>query len=312
MSEPWKEILIDVEPRGKEFRLGIDEDATIGDILGVIVERCEDEGIDIKKWAKREVGSDYQFVMLRKAEGNAMLPPGIPLGEIEPEIQNSERFKLATQAVVGGLPPVIFNRRINCLIDEFYSSDLKEIYQKEGWTLQMPEKKDLWDHPQFPLKVIKKYSDGAYKILRFNLLDFPGLVSVSGDKLELAFKHSFRFNLPREYPQNLGKIDIISETALFHPRITAAGTKACYTVNGEVGRILIDIIFNVLLRPETVRPPSIYRDADWGLDSRKMQWYIKYGPEKIYTYLRDEWKKKQQGELPKPKKKGKFKFLIKP
>ena len=141
MSDPWKEILIDVEPRGKELRLGIDQDASVGDILNVITERCQEEGIDIKKWAQKQVGSDYQFVLLRKAEGNAVLAPGIPLGEITPEIQNSERFKLGTQAVVGALPTAIFNRRVESLVDEFYGSALKNIYEKEGWHLESPKKK---------------------------------------------------------------------------------------------------------------------------------------------------------------------------
>lgn len=143
MSEPWKEILIDVEPRGKEFRLGIDADATAGDILNVVIERCQAEGIDIKKWAQKQVGDEYQFVLLRKAEGNAILPPGIVLNQVTPEIQNNERFKLGTQAVVGALPVVIFNRRIESLIDEFYKSVLKDIYDKEHWVLESPQKKKI-------------------------------------------------------------------------------------------------------------------------------------------------------------------------
>lgn len=141
MGEPWKEIFIDVEPRGKEFRLGIDKDATAGDILNVVIERCQSEGIDIKKWAQQQVGSEYQFVLLRKSEGNAILPPGILLGEVQPEIQNHERFKLGTQAVVGNLPVLIFNRRVESLIHEFYSSALKDIYTREGWVLETYQKK---------------------------------------------------------------------------------------------------------------------------------------------------------------------------
>lgn len=141
MSEPWKEIFIDVEPRGKEFRLGIDADATAGDILDIVVERCQAEGIDIKKWAQKQVGDEYQFVLLRKAEGNAILPPGILLGDVKPELQNHERFKLGTQAVVGNLPVVIFNRRIEGLVQEFYSSALKDIYDREGWVLADFKKK---------------------------------------------------------------------------------------------------------------------------------------------------------------------------
>ena len=141
MSEPWREILIDVEPRGKEFRLGIDVDATVGEILDVVIERCQAEGIDIKKWASKQVGEDYQLVLMRKAEGNTILPPGMLLGDVEPEIQNNERFKLGTQAVVGVLPVAIFNRRIESLIEEFYASALKQIYEKENWILESPDKK---------------------------------------------------------------------------------------------------------------------------------------------------------------------------
>lgn len=143
MSETWKEILIDVEPRGKEFRLGIDRDATAGDILEVVIDRCQEEGIDIKQWAQKQVGKEYQFVLLRKAEGNAIIAPGILLGDVEPEIESNERFKLGTQAVVGGLPVAIFNRRIESLIDEFYSSVLQDMYKREGWILPSYEKKNI-------------------------------------------------------------------------------------------------------------------------------------------------------------------------
>ncbi len=144
MGEPWREILIDVEPRGKEFRLGIEADACVGDILHLIQERCQEEGIDIKKWAQKQVGSDFQFVLLRKAEGNAILPPGIIFEDITPEIQSNERFKLGTQPVVGMLPMAIFNRRIDSLVEEFYATALKEIYDKEGWVLEPAKKKIIF------------------------------------------------------------------------------------------------------------------------------------------------------------------------
>ena len=92
--------------------------------------------------------------------------------------------------------------------------------------------------------------------------------------------------------------------------MTRAGTKACYSVNGEVDRILNDIIFNILLRPETVRPPSLYKDADWGLDSRKMNWYSKYGPQRVYDLLKQKWDKKQKKKQQPPmKKKGKCTYI---
>lgn len=143
MEEAWREILIDVEPRGKEFRLGIDDDACAADVLNVIAERCLNEGISIEGWAKKQVGSDYQFVLLRKGEGNAILPPNLPFAEVFPVLENSERFTLGTQPVVGALPTVIFNNRMNNLVDEFYESSLRDIYKKNDLPYILPSKKKI-------------------------------------------------------------------------------------------------------------------------------------------------------------------------
>lgn len=125
--------------------------------------------------------------------------------------------------------------------------------------------------------------------------DLPGVINAGpNNELELSFLHKFHFVLPRDYPQNLGKIKIVNETPLMHPRMSAAGSYACYMVNGEVDRILVDLIYNVLMRPETVQPPSQFPDADWGLNVKTMQWYIRYGPQKLYGYLKQEWSKKQK------------------
>ena len=174
------------------------------------------------------------------------------------------------------------------------------------------KKKNLeWDHPHFITKITAKHKDKAYKTIQFECTNLPGLKSVkNADNLEISYYHCFIFSIPREYPQNLGQIQIINKTKLFHPRITAVGTKACYAVNGEIDRILVDIIYNILLRPNTVRPPSLYKDADWGLDYKKMNWYINYGPEKIYNHLQELWSKKQNkiGET-KVKTKNKVRIL---
>jgi hypothetical protein len=169
----------------------------------------------------------------------------------------------------------------------------------------------VWEHPQFTIAIGEKYADGAYKTLKFILHDLPGVFSISAkDEVELSYHHRFYFTLPREYPQNLGKIKIVNETPLFHPRITRVGTTACYVVNGEIDRILLDIIFNILLRPETVKPPTQYKDADWGLNVQIMQRYIQYGPQRIYEFLKCEWAKKQRKKSSQPHSPSqKVKFL---
>lgn len=151
-----------------------------------------------------------------------------------------------------------------------------------------------WEHEQFRVSIIAKYADQAYKTIQLKIKDLPGVIAVPNNKLKISYTHRFHFTLPREYPQKLGNIKIVNETPLFHPRITSVGSTACYSVNGEIDRVLLDIIYNVLLRPETVRPPSIFKNEDWGLDSVKMKWYINYGPQRIYQYLFEEWGKRQK------------------
>lgn len=140
----------------------------------------------------------------------------------------------------------------------------------------------------------------------------PGISRIINDnEFTIAYQHKFSFKISREYPQELGKIKIVNQTPLVHPRIVAIGANACYSVNGEIDRILVDIIYNVLLRPETVRPPSLFKDADWGLDAKTMRWYINYGPQKIFQLLWNKWSEKQTHEKSPQKKapKRKVQFL---
>lgn len=143
------------------------------------------------------------------------------------------------------------------------------------------------------VEVVDRYPDHAYRTIRLTMEGIPGVVDATPEP-KLSYHHRFYFMVPREYPQNLGKIKIVNETPLFHPRIAAVGTKACYTVNGEIDRVLVDLIYNVLLRPETVRPPTMFKDADWGLNSARMRWYIEYGPDRIYRFLKSEWAARQE------------------
>ncbi len=297
MSEDcWREILIDVEPRGKEFRLGIERDAVVSDILGVIRDRCKEEGVELEKWARSAVGDDFQFVMLRKAEGNAVLAPGMTLGEVDPEICNNEKFKLGAQPVVGGLPPKIFNRRIDVLIEDFYASSLAQVYEREGWSYLPPTRTGQeWRHSLVSVRVVDAHPDGAYQTLRVELTGIPGVVALDGVTPRVGWNHTYEFGLPRRYPSDL-KIDIINRTPLVHPRFRGTGKNACYNVNGEVDRIIVDLIYNTMLRPDLVRPPSLYPDEDWGVNRSSMKWYIEAGPKRVYESLRKQLAARLSGQ----------------
>ena len=104
MSEEtsWREVIIDVEPRQKEFRVAVEEDSTIDDVVKTLVQRCVDEGVDLTKWAKEKVGQpNVSFVLMRKSTGNTALPPAASFGALEPPLESNERFKLDACAQVG-------------------------------------------------------------------------------------------------------------------------------------------------------------------------------------------------------------------
>ena len=132
MSEPWREITIDVEPRGKEFRIALDREATAGDLIQAVEGRCKEEGVSVGRWATEQVGRDYQFVLMRRSQGNSLVAPTLPLSDLSPQIVEGEQFVFGTQPVVGALPAEIFNRRVERLVESFLDERLPEIEPRGG------------------------------------------------------------------------------------------------------------------------------------------------------------------------------------
>ena len=108
------EIIIDVEPRNKEFRVEVMSDTTIEEVITTLIRRCEDEGINVSDWAKQKVGnSNVSFTMLRKSTGNTALAPTVTFGELFPDLEDRESFRLDARAQVGYLP----ENSLNCFVD---------------------------------------------------------------------------------------------------------------------------------------------------------------------------------------------------
>ncbi len=103
MAEPQgKEIIVDVEPRNKEFRVKVFDDTTVQEVVETLTRRCEDEGISVSEWGRSKVGNNnVNLVMLRKSTGNTAIAPTVTFSEIFPPLEEVEHFRLDARAQVG-------------------------------------------------------------------------------------------------------------------------------------------------------------------------------------------------------------------
>jgi len=187
--------------------------------------------------------------------------------------------------------PELFNARVETQIQSFFDS-MANLYGRRGWRVEKPRREDArWRTEDFTVEIVERYHDGAYKRIRFTMRNLPGYAqrpaSLTSQKA-IRYEHIFSFDLPREYPQDIGVIRPTAETPLYHPRLSSSGTgRACYSVRGELDRILEDLPFFVLLKPDRVAPPSQFQ-SDHGLNTAAMAWY-EHDMESIVTMLDRLW-----------------------
>lgn len=188
-------------------------------------------------------------------------------------------------------PATVVNARITESINVFYDS-MEDFFQKEGWKWQpFARKGDKWVQEDYSVEITGKYQDGAYREILFTTRRTPGLIGQSANKeqMNIGYIHKFTIFLPREYPANLSHIKMKSVTRLWHPRISMSGRgDACITVNGEVDRILIDLIYQLLLDPKRIRPPKLYPKEDSGMNTIAMRWFEK-DAENIHKAMLVNW-----------------------
>ena len=192
--------------------------------------------------------------------------------------------------------PELFNARVETQIQTFFDS-MNNFYGRRGWPPSPPRRENTtWSNDDFTVAIISRYRDGAYKRVRFTIRNLPGYTrkpSQLTSNHALRYEHRFVFDLPREYPQNIGMIRPTAETPLYHPRLTSSGTgPACYSVRGELDRILEDLPFFVLLKPDRVEPPSLFQ-SDHGLNTAAMAWY-EADSENIVTTLDRLWNERHE------------------
>lgn len=101
-SSEQTEVFVEVGPANKTFRVRVDRGATVADLVNAIIETCEADGVNVRRWARERVGREnVSLVLMRKAQNNAALPPTVELGRLEPVIEPDERFSLDATAIVG-------------------------------------------------------------------------------------------------------------------------------------------------------------------------------------------------------------------
>ncbi|MFX1509963.1 MAG: hypothetical protein ACFFBR_06625 [Promethearchaeota archaeon] len=205
----------------------------------------------------------------------------------------------------------LFNARVETQIQTFFDT-MNNLYGRRGWNPDPPIRENtMWSNRDFSVAIIARYRDGAYKRIRFVIRNLPGIIRQPRsltDETAIRYEHRFVFDLPREYPQNIGTIRPAAETPLFHPRLAASGTgHACYSVRGELDRILEDLPFFVLLKPDRVEPPSQFQ-SDHGLNSTAMAWY-EQNTNNIVETLDRLWETRHQLGSPATPRRGRVQIL---
>lgn len=187
-------------------------------------------------------------------------------------------------------PTSIFNERIAVFVDAFLD-EMARLYAEQGWAWDEPTRSaGRWEHADFVIRIAGRSKDKAARTLEVKLRNLPGVEAVDADgKVDLTHEHRFRIDVPRSYPNNLGAIVVRSMKTLYHPRIGRSGKgEACVHVNGEIDRVLLNLVRQVLLDPAFVQPPKLYRGQDRGLNVAAMNWYEK-DADRIHRRLLQLW-----------------------
>ncbi|MHA2365916.1 MAG: hypothetical protein ACXAC7_18295 [Candidatus Hodarchaeales archaeon] len=188
-------------------------------------------------------------------------------------------------------PPKVINRRVKNSILAFLS-DLKKIHESHGWIYDPPTQlsDNHWRSQDVDIKITNFHEDGAIKTIDY-LIKIPGIISLRGNRPIYGKYHKVEITLPREYPTRVDKIALKSLSTLFHPRFsTSEGNQPCVTINGELDRILMDLLYHILYEPSRVQPPSLYQ-ADSGINGQAMRFYERKGPNAVHQMLLTEWEK---------------------
>ena len=203
-------------------------------------------------------------------------------------------------------PTAIFNERVATFVDAFFE-EMARVYAEQGWAWEEPHRSEgHWDHPDFAVRVAARHKDGATKILELKASSLPGVTHVDeAGRVSVSNEHRWRVDIPRAYPSSLGSIGVRAMTPCYHPRLGNSGRgKACMHVNGEIDRVLLSIVRNILLDPAHVQPPKLFPGRDRGMNTAAMNWF-ETKPHGIHRRLLQLWARAHgAGQFAAPSERG--------
>ena len=187
-------------------------------------------------------------------------------------------------------PTSIFNERVATFVGAFFE-EMARLHAEQGWAWAEPvHDEEAWESPDYSVRVTKRRKDGAVRQLALICRRLPCVRSVgANDRMEVRYDHEWQVHLPRSYPNDLGRIAVRAVTPCYQPRVGSTGVGvACMHVNGEIDRVLLDIVWTILLDPARVQPPSLYPGRDRGMNTAAMNWF-ECAPHGIHAHLLKLW-----------------------
>ena len=191
-------------------------------------------------------------------------------------------------------PPSIFNRRIVTSVRNFFTDfeALCKTYKLTPCpvTESIEEyKKYSWVSDDFEIKVTNFFKDGAIKDIHVLMKDIPSYTGLNLNKT-IRYGNSYTLSLHRNYPGQVGLIQLFFHEAHWHPRFSGHSSKPCMTPTGEVDRLLMDIPFFLMYEPNRVKPQG----SDNGVNHQAMMWYQNTGMDKVHKELLLKWFQKRE------------------
>lgn len=204
------------------------------------------------------------------------------------------------------LSPKLVQRRIEIHIADFFEW-LSGYYAEREWTFgpwQAASDGQRWDSRDVKIRVAGRDRDGRVRELRIEWENIPSVVDRQKTEPEISWSHVFVLALPPDYPSDL-QMRIINLSPTMHPRMLPPDKEApaCIFPNAELDRVLREVLFNLLFKPDFVRPPILFTGADHGFRPQEMKWYSEYGPQRLFEELMAHWHARQTtlaADTPKP------------